>query len=621
MKTRNFIFITILCLFWVKSLGQLNTRLGDNSFTGTNPKGITAIGSNAGQNIDPAAYPYPSPNQSFGFSNTYIGNNSGKGVSTTLNTGFSNTFVGVASGLNISSGSNNVFLGISSGENFTSGIENVFIGSVAGKGFANTTTSNNVFIGNSAGLSIGSGGGNTYVGSFSGSGGGPNQIANTTPTTGSGNCFFGQKSGVSNTTGSRNIYFGSLCAQNMITGSGNTFIGRVDLTSTLSPDINLTPGNNTSNTIILADGAVGTNNAGNQRLYIHSNGFTGIGLGNNVIPKSMLEVKGSALTPAPSGLRLSNLSNANFNTATPTSNRRVLTVNTLGDVILVDDVVGTGAGANITQSCATANYLPVNGASAGTLGCSQIFDNNTSVGIGTSSGFGYTYVAGDFTAGTVQLSGTVKLDVAGVTRSTGFYATSDKKFKKDIKTIDNSLEKIMALEGKTYNWRKDEFKDKNFSNELQYGLLAQEVQKVIPSLVIQSDNGDLAMNYIGLIPVLIEAMKEQQAQINDLKQQASDNFKAQNQDLLQFANTKIINVSPNPSSDMISVSLNIDKAIANANLQVHDINGTLLSNLSLKERDTNVIKTLQKDNFGKGIYIVSLIVNGKSIDTKKIVFN
>jgi len=205
--------------------------------------------------------------------------------------------------------------------------------------------------------------------------------------------------------------------------------------------------------------------------------------------------------------------------------------------------------------------------------------------------------------------------------TTGIYNTSDKKFKTNIKPIESALEKVMQLEGKTYNWKKEAFKDNNFSGELQYGLIAQDVQKIIPSLVIASENGDLAMNYVGLIPVLIQALKEQQSQIEALKSQISENFQKQNQDLIALENTKIISVSPNPSQDVIAVSMNIDKSALNAKLMVYDLKGTILSSLNIHERDNNITRTLQKDNFGKGVYIVSLLVNGKSIDSKKIIFN
>tara|TARA_B100001094_G_scaffold326076_1_gene381562 strand:+ start:1225 stop:2817 length:1593 start_codon:yes stop_codon:yes gene_type:complete len=87
--------------------------------------------------------------------------------------------------------------------------------------------------------------------------------------------------------------------------------------------------------------------------------------------------------------------------------------------------------------------------------------------------------------------------------------TSDIKLKKNITSIKDSLNKILSLEGKTYEW-----KDKTKPGK-QYGLIAQDVEKIIPELVNQGETKYL--NYTGIIPVLIEAIKDQQKQIDELK--------------------------------------------------------------------------------------------------------
>ena len=87
--------------------------------------------------------------------------------------------------------------------------------------------------------------------------------------------------------------------------------------------------------------------------------------------------------------------------------------------------------------------------------------------------------------------------------------TSDKKLKKNIEPIKDSLTKILSLEGKNYEW-KDETKPGK-----QYGLIAQDVEKIIPELVTQGETKYL--EYTGIIPVLIEAIKDQQKQIEELK--------------------------------------------------------------------------------------------------------
>jgi hypothetical protein len=90
---------------------------------------------------------------------------------------------------------------------------------------------------------------------------------------------------------------------------------------------------------------------------------------------------------------------------------------------------------------------------------------------------------------------------------------SDARLKKNITHLTGVLSSIQRLNGYTYYWN-DENKDK----EQQIGLLAQEIQKEFPQLVTQTADGSLSVNYIGLIPVLLEGLKEQQRQINELKQ-------------------------------------------------------------------------------------------------------
>src|SRR6218665_831029 len=453
----------------------------------------------------------------------------------------------------------------------------------------------NTFIGGLAGFGFQSGAENTYIGYVSGNySPASDNDKNTALGSGSFQASIGDANigiGVntaSRITGSNNIYIGTGTGSN-ITGNSNVILGGY-----------LNPGGSLNNTTVLGDGV------GNTRVYIHSNGYTGIGIGFS-IPQNRLEINATGAVSGTTGLRFRNFTNSNFNTSVTTRPKTMLSVNAAGDVILVDDMVGTGGGTGIANACTTANFITKSSGSSGNLTCTSIYDDG-------AGHVGFGFGATPNTAVNVSING------SSATYG-GTYNVSDKKFKTDVKSIDNALSKILQLEGKTYNWKKSEYKNINFSDDLQYGLIAQDVQKVIPSLVLKSDNGDLAMNYIGLIPILIEALKDQQSQIEDLKSQLSDSFQKQNQDLIALENTKIISVSPNPSNELISVSMNIEKSVANAKLMVYDLKGAVLSSLNINERDNNITKTLQKDNFGKGVYIVSLVVNGKSIDSKKIIFN
>jgi len=125
------------------------------------------------------------------------------------------------------------------------------------------------------------------------------------------------------------------------------------------------------------------------------------------------------------------------------------------------------------------------------------------------------------------------LYVSGNFYYTGSFSnTSDKRFKSNIATIDNSLSKILALRGVSFNWKSDsEIRtltagSKNFGEEdqpiyfpegKQIGLVAQEVETVIPQIVQTDIDGFKSIDYTKLGPVLIEAIKEQQKIIDDLK--------------------------------------------------------------------------------------------------------
>ncbi len=107
---------------------------------------------------------------------------------------------------------------------------------------------------------------------------------------------------------------------------------------------------------------------------------------------------------------------------------------------------------------------------------------------------------------------------------------SDIRYKTDINNIENSLDKIMSLNGVTYNWKNDDFPDMHFDDETHIGVIAQEVEEVLPELVLTDENGYKSVSYANLTPVLIEAVKEQQGEI-EAQQDELASLKAENEEL------------------------------------------------------------------------------------------
>lgn len=101
-----------------------------------------------------------------------------------------------------------------------------------------------------------------------------------------------------------------------------------------------------------------------------------------------------------------------------------------------------------------------------------------------------------------------RLYVAGNAYATGTWGTSDIRFKKDIRAIPNPLEKVLALEGIGFTWRRDEFPGRGFDSGRQIGVIAQDVEKILPELVMTSADGYKSVNYPSMAGLFIEAIKE-----------------------------------------------------------------------------------------------------------------
>lgn len=102
-----------------------------------------------------------------------------------------------------------------------------------------------------------------------------------------------------------------------------------------------------------------------------------------------------------------------------------------------------------------------------------------------------------------------RLDVSGSIRTTGtLLQTSDERLKEDIYPIDNAIDRVNAIDGVYFKWKE--------SSKREVGVIAQQVNKVLPETVSEDGDGFLNVNYSGIVPLLVEAVKEQDSIIKDL---------------------------------------------------------------------------------------------------------
>jgi hypothetical protein len=143
---------------------------------------------------------------------------------------------------------------------------------------------------------------------------------------------------------------------------------------------------------------------------------------------------------------------------------------------------------------------------------------------GAKVSFGTQTNAGVFTeAGKFEINGSYALSVFGSIWANGTTYTSDERFKQNITAISSPLQKLLQLNGVEYEMKVNEFPKNHFMPGRQIGLLAQNVEKIIPEAVNEI-NGYKGVDYARLVPLLIEAVKElknendeQQKQIEQLK--------------------------------------------------------------------------------------------------------
>jgi hypothetical protein len=156
----------------------------------------------------------------------------------------------------------------------------------------------------------------------------------------------------------------------------------------------------------------------------------------------------------------------------------------------------------------TANQTLYNNGSTW-VASSLITNNGTGVGIGTAPSSSYM------------------LEIAGKIKTTGINEISDERLKREITPIKNALGKVMQMQGMQYYWKSKDYPQLNLDDNKQIGLIAQQVEKVVPEVVQTDKEGYKAVEYSKLIALLVEAIKQQEHKI-DAQQKQIDELRNQN---------------------------------------------------------------------------------------------
>jgi hypothetical protein len=162
-----------------------------------------------------------------------------------------------------------------------------------------------------------------------------------------------------------------------------------------------------------------------------------------------------------------------------------------------DSSAADGAGITVDGASASLNY-----SHTGTKWVSNKPFNISDETASTSTSTGALIVAGG-----VGVTGNIV--ASGQVTAADINSSSDKRLKKNIKTVTSALDTVNALRGVTFDWKE--------GNGKAIGLIAQEVQEVLPEIVSTDDNGYLGIRYTNVVGVLVEAIKELKADFEAYK--------------------------------------------------------------------------------------------------------
>lgn len=242
----------------------------------------------------------------------------------------------------------------------------------------------------------------------------------------------------------------------------------------------------------------------------------------------------------------------------------------------------------------------------------------------------------------VYYNGTEKIQLRGdgYAWGTQWLTYSDESLKENIDSVADAIDKIKKLKGVEYNYKAETLNSNAMpgtvlpggSPKRVMGLIAQDVEKVVPEVVFDDGNGVLGISYQSLVGLLIEGFKEQEKKIekleNDLNkccdksgsrintQSTGEGERNLNSEEKSNQNELFQN-KPNPFHSETNIEYNVIEE-GQASILIFDMNGKLLKTIAIKIPGHSFVTVSSRD-LQPGMYYYSLLVNQKEVDTKKMI--
>ncbi len=204
-------------------------------------------------------------------------------------------------------------------------------------------------------------------------------------------------------------------------------------------------------------------------------------------------------------------------------------------------------------------------------------------------------------------------DINGNVTVENLINNSDRRYKKNINKL-KSPSKLGKLNGVQYNLKKSK------DDRLEFGFIAQELQKVYPNLVYEDKKGYLGVNYVGLIPLLTEAYKELKSDYQELKNEFEElkSKSSLKEDWLKIKKAKLFQNRPNPFTENTTIEFVLPEDIQKAELYIYNMNGQQLRSYSINQRGNGAVE-IHGGELKAGMYLYSLIADDEEIGTERMI--
>ena len=248
---------------------------------------------------------------------------------------------------------------------------------------------------------------------------------------------------------------------------------------------------------------------------------------------------------------------------------------------------------------------------------------------------GDTYVEGDFTVTGVFLNSSLSSN--SLTRQgdapvnnavSRLQMLAPSSFYIEKKAEDNSMNEERVISDNEATIPPSEIPlsliEKQSLSKLHYGLNVEELEEVFPDLVYENEGGSKSINYVEMVPILVQAINELSAKVAELEgkdgavKKVSAKTTAINDvdssvEVLALGQNK-----PNPFGTSTEIEVSVPESVQSAFVYVYDLQGKKVQQVNLTARGKQTVK-LNATDLADGMYLYSLIADGKMVETRRMI--